>query len=134
MSDQDSDQSVTRNAADPTRIEKPTGGGDEFDRYVETAVALERRMWEGRVDAARHETRAVREQNERLMQILGGVMALLPPPPMESSGQTWIFKDPDANRTLRELRARIAAIAESVHVLRNAQIMAAMAVKKSAHA
>lgn len=108
------------------RIEKPAGGGDEFDRYVEAAVERDRRMWEGRVDAARHETRAVREQNDRLMQILGGVMALLPPPPMESGGQTWVFKDPDANSTLRELRARISAIAESVHVIRNAQIMASI--------
>jgi Lon protease-like protein len=104
------------------RVEKPAGGGDEFDRYVEAAVEAERRIWKDRVDAARSETRAVREQNDRMLKTLSAIFALLPLDPVEVNGQTFVFQNPMANETLRRLKLEIDAIPEMVNAIRNAQI------------
>jgi len=103
------------------RIEKPAGG-DEFDRYVEAAVAQERRHWEWREDAHAAEKAQLREENARLREILGGIAALLPPGRTEHEGRVYEFQDPDANRTLRALRDRIWAIIGSVAAIRNAKL------------
>lgn len=103
-----------------SRIERPAGD-DEFDLYVEAAVAQERERWQAREDAHAAEKAHLCEQNKRLREILAGVTSLLPPRQTEHEGVVYQFQDPDANRTLRVLRDRIWAIAGSVAAIRNAQ-------------
>lgn len=114
-----------------------TGEGsalDGFDQALHDAYADGRRdeaeRWERRTEVMHAQLAHAREQNARLLDILTGIHGLLPSPPIEANGKTYVFQDPNANETLRMLRTRIMAVTESVAAIRNASILSRRALGK----